>query len=196
MVELSGNYPDKEIRLGVAVNTRNELETEPYHCMGNYVTGISANVNIPDGSFISNAKNIAAILRKQLSNPKARHLIVNFLGEFDTDLVESIMFASYGNYHLPVSKKIGELIREGLDKKGLGISNLGRHEFNNYNTLQLLDMQFIGPAFPANLVSVSIITVNGRLTICLGYNETEIKSDMIKKIYERAVDLLERPEMP
>jgi hypothetical protein len=102
--------------------------------MGNYVTGISVNVNyIPEKDFISNTKNIATILRKQLTNFKTRHLIVNFLSEFDTDLVESIMFASYGNHQLPISKKIGELIGEGLDKKGLGISNLGRHKFNNYN---------------------------------------------------------------
>jgi hypothetical protein len=159
--------------------------------MGNYVTGISTNVNyIPEKDFMSNAKNIAAILRKQLTDFKTRHLIVNFLSEFDTDLIESIMFASYGNRQLPISKKIGELIGEGLDKKGLGISNLGRHEFNNYDAFRLIDMQFIGPVFPANLLSVSIITVNNKLNICLGYNEAEITTDIVKQIYEKVVDLL------
>jgi NRPS condensation-like uncharacterized protein len=91
---------------------------------------------------------------------------------------------------LPISKKIGELIGEGLDKKGLGVSNLGRHELNNYDTFRLIDMQFIGPVFPANLLSVSIITVNNKLTISLGYNETEITTDIVKQIYEKAIDLL------
>jgi NRPS condensation-like uncharacterized protein len=191
MIELSGNCSNKEIRLGVAANTRNELLTNPYNCMGNYVTGISAHIQyFPEKDFMSNAKNIAAILRKQLTNFKTRHLLVNFLSEFDADLVESIMFASYGNHQLPISKKIGELIGEGLDKKGLGISNLGRHEFNNYDTFRLIDMQFIGPVFPANLLSVSIITVNNKLNISLGYNETEIKTDIVKQIYEKAVDSL------
>jgi NRPS condensation-like uncharacterized protein len=191
MIELSGNYPGKEIRLGVAANTRNELTTRPYNCMGNYVTGISANVSLfPEKDFMSNVKYIAAILRKQLNNDRTRHLIVNFLGEFDSDLVESIMFAAYGDYQLPISKKIGELIGEGLDKKGLGISNLGRHELNNYSAFKLLDMQFIGPVFPANLLSVSIITVNNQLNICLRFNETEITTTIVKQIYEKAIDLL------
>jgi hypothetical protein len=145
---------------------------------------------IPEKDFMSNAKDIAEILRKQLKNLKTRHLIVNFLSEFDTDLVESIMFASYGNHQLPISKKIGELIGEGLDKKGLGMSNLGQYVFNTYDTFRLIDMQFIGPVFPANLVSVSIITVNNKLNICLGYNESEITADVVKQIYEKAIDLV------
>jgi hypothetical protein len=130
------------------------------------------------------------MLRGKLNDIKTRHLIVNFLREFDADLIESIMFAAYGDYQLPISKKIGERVKEGFDHKGLGMSNLGRHEFTHYDAFQLLDLQFIGPAFPANLLSVSIITVNNRLNISLAYNETEIKPEAVKKIYERAVGLL------
>jgi NRPS condensation-like uncharacterized protein len=191
MVELSGNYPDKEIRIGVAANTRNELITEPCHCMGNYVTGIAANINyIPEKDFITNTKKISSTIRKKLTNPKTRHLIVHFLNAFDTDLVESIMFAAYGNYQLPVAEKIGDLIGERMDKKGLGISNLGRHEISGYDTIQLSDMQFIGPAFPANLLSVSIITVNNKLNLCLRYNETEIETTIVEKIYQKVIELL------
>lgn len=191
MIELLNNYPDKQIRIGVAANTRNELITEPYYCMGNYVTGISVNVTcIPERDFIANAQDISKNIRKDLKNSKTRHLIVNFLNVFDADLVESIMFAAYGNYQLPISKKIGELIGEGTEKKGLGISNLGKHKFDNYQTIKLLDMQFIGPVFPANLLSVSIITINSKLNISLAYNTTEIKEEIIEKIYKRAVELI------
>jgi NRPS condensation-like uncharacterized protein len=191
MVELSGKYPNKQIRIGVVANTRNDLISNPYKCMGNYITGISKIVQyISKNDFMSNAKNIAAILRKQLTNVNIRNLAVNFLSELDTDLVESIIFASYGNYKSPISKKLGKLISEGLDKKGLGVSNLGRYEFNDYDTFQLMDMQFIGPAFPAQLLSVSIITVNNKLNISIGYNETEITTDIVKQIYEKASDLL------
>jgi len=68
MIELSGSYPNKEIRLGVVANTRNELISCPYTCMGNYVTGISVNVNyIPEKDFIANVKNIAAMLKKAIN---------------------------------------------------------------------------------------------------------------------------------
>jgi NRPS condensation-like uncharacterized protein len=191
MAELLNDYCDKEIRVGVAASTRNELTTEPYCCMGNYVTGIAAGVKFDrEKDFIANAKNISAVIRKKLTRLQERHLIVNFLNAFDTDLVESIMFAAYGNYQLPAAKKIGELIGERTDKKGLGISNLGRHEIDGYNTLRLLDMQFIGPAFPANLLSVNIITVNNRLAVCLRYTKAEIETAIVEKIYQRVVDLL------
>ena len=182
---------DREARIGVAASTRGELTAKPYYCMGNYVTGISIKVNCVSGNdFMSNVKKITEMVRGELTDVKKRHAIVNFLGKFDNDLIESIMFASYGNYQLPISKKIGELIAEGSAGRGLGMSNLGRHEMNNYNKFRLLDLQFIGPAFPANILSVSIITINNKLNICLRYNETEIKTNTVKMICERAIGLI------
>jgi NRPS condensation-like uncharacterized protein len=181
----------EEIRLGVAANIRNELISEPNSCMGNYVTGISAKVGYrPENGFMANAKITAAILNEQLSNPKNRHLVVHFLNEFDKDLIESTMFAAYGDFDHPVAKKLAELTGEQLENKGLGISNLGRHDFNNYENIRVVDTQFIGPAFPANLLTVGLITVNDRLNFCLRYNESEIKIDTIKEIYNKAIDLI------
>jgi NRPS condensation-like uncharacterized protein len=184
-------YSNKEIRLGVAADIRSDLVSEPYNCMGNYVTGILAKVDYdPSKNFISNAKSISEILRDQLKDIKTRHLAVHFLNKFDKDLIESTMFAAYGKFEHQISKRLAELIGEQSENKGLGISNLGRHDLNNYETINLLDMQFIGPAFPANLLSVSIITINNKLNICIQYNEGEIGLDKIKSIYEKAIELL------
>ena len=89
-----------------------------------------------------------------------------------------------------VAKKLAELIGEQSENKGLGISNLGRHDFSNYKDIKIVDVQFIGPAFPANLLTVGLITVNGKLNLCLRYNEGEIKTDTVKEIYEKALVLL------
>jgi NRPS condensation-like uncharacterized protein len=182
---------NKELRLGVAANIRNELVSEPNDCMGNYVTGISAKINYERAdSFISSAKAIASIIREQLTNVKNRHLVVHFLNEFDKDLIESTMFAAYSNFEHPISKRLAELIGEQLENKGIGISNLGRHDFNNYKNIKVMDIQFIGPAFPANLLTVGVITVNNKINLCLRYNEGEIKTNIIKEIYEKAIKLL------
>jgi hypothetical protein len=182
---------NKELRLGVAANIRNELLSEPNKCMGNYITGISAKINYdPEDSFISNAKAIAAIVKEQLTNVKNRHLVVHFLNEFDKDLIESTMFAAYSNFEHPISKRLAELIGEQLENKGIGISNLGRHNFNNYENIKVVDIQFIGPAFPANLLTVGVITVNNKINLCLRYNEGEIKPNIIKEIYEKTIELL------
>jgi hypothetical protein len=159
--------------------------------MGNYVTGISAKIHYdPANSFISNAKAIAAIVKEQLTNVKNRHLVVHFLNEFDKDLIESTMFAAYGNFEHPISKKLAELIGEQLENKGIGISNLGASHFDNYENIKVVDIQFIGPAFPANLLTVGVITVNNKINLCLRYNEGEIKTNIIKEIYEKAIDVL------
>jgi NRPS condensation-like uncharacterized protein len=191
MVELSGHYTNKEIRLGVAANIRGELVEEPYNCMGNYVFGIVANINqISEKTFITNAQDTAAILRNQLKVPKNRYLAINFFNKIDKDLLEAAMFAVYGNYQIPVALKLGEIIGERSKNKGIGISNLGKHEFTKFTNLKVLDVQFIGPAFPANLLSVGIITVNNKLNICLRYNESEVATNSIKIVCERAIGLL------
>jgi NRPS condensation-like uncharacterized protein len=191
MVELSGHYINKEIRLGVAANIRGELVEEPSNCMGNYVSGIVANINqISEKTFITNAQDIAAILKNQLKVPKNRYLAINFFNKIDKDLLEAAMFAVYGNYQIPVALKLGEIIGERNKNKGIGISNLGKHEFAQFTNLKVLDVQFIGPAFPANLLSVGIITVNNKLNICLRYNESEVETNSIKIVCERAIELL------
>jgi len=191
LIELTDNYPDSNIRIGVVANIRNELETKPNYCMGNYFTGVSVKAKYsPKNSFITNTKNISKRISDQLNNLKNRYLAINFLSAIDKDLLESIVYGCYGNFPLPVSKKIGSIIGEGKGKNRLGISNLGHYEFSGYDTVKLLDMQFLSPTLPANLLSVSIITVNGKLNMFLLYNEVEMKDDVVELIYQRTMGLL------
>jgi len=191
MVELTDNYPDSNIRIGVVANIRNELKTKPNYCMGNYFTGISVKIKyFLENNFIANTKKISKLIKTKLTNLSSRYLAINFLTAIDGDLLESMIYGCYGNYIMPVSKKLGSLIGEGKGKKRLGISNLGQHKLTDYNSIKLLDMQFISPTLPANLLSVSIITVNNKLNIGLMYNESEIKEDIIEKVYKKTIGLL------
>jgi NRPS condensation-like uncharacterized protein len=177
--------------LGLAANIRNELVSEPNNCMGNYVTGISAKIyNKPSDDFILNAKKIAGTMKKKLGSMKGRHLLVHFLNEFDKDLIESLVFAAYGGFDHPVSKKLAELIGERTEDKNLGISNLGRHDFGGYETFKVINIQFIGPAFPANLLKVDVITIDSKMNLCFRYNEGEIKGNVVKTICEKTIELL------
>ena len=190
-VTLMEIWNKETIRLGIAASIRNELVSEPVNCMGNYVTGISETIRYkPEDDFESNAKLIAGICRDKLQNKKSKHLVVHFLNEFDKDLIESVMYAAYGDFEHPVSKKLAELLGEQSENKGIGISNLGRHDFSDYNEINIIDVQFIGPAFPANLLTVDVITVNNKLNLCLRYNESEIANGDVKAIVEKAIALL------
>ena len=183
----SGN----ELGIGIAVSMRNELTAKPYFCMGNFVTGIVTKINLnPKNDFMTNVNKTTKLLRKLLGNTKKRHSGFSLLAEFDNDLMESIMYAAYGNYQLSISKKIRGLIAKGLDENGFCISNLGNNELNNYEKFNLLDMQFIAPLFPITLLTISIITVNNKLNICIRYNENKLKTESVIKIYNTAIDLL------
>ena len=184
-------FSGKKLRVGIAVNTRNELISKPHNCMGNYLSATLAKIkHIPKNEFMSDVKKIVKVIRRRLNNRTYRHLVVNILGEFDNDLIESIMYASYGNYQLPLSKRIGSLIARGLEDKALGITNLGIQELKDYDSFKLLDMQFIAPVFPSNILSVCVITVNNKLNICLRYNINELDTDSVINIYNKAIDLL------
>lgn len=179
------------IRLGIVASIRNELVSEPVSCMGNYVTGISETISYnPRGDFVSNAKLITGMCREKLQNKKSKHLAVHFLNEFDKDLLESLMFAAYGDFENHVSKKLAVLLGEQSENKGIGISNLGRHDFNGYKEFNVINVEFIGPAFPANSLTVDAITVNNKLNLCLRYNQSEIETGIVKSIAKRAITLL------
>jgi hypothetical protein len=192
ILELSDYYPDNKIRIGIAVDIRNELVSKPYCCMGNYLSGISVKINYdPANEFIINTINVSNKLREYLNNLKKRHAVIHLLNEFDKDLIETIVLAAYGSFNHPISKRLAEFIGEKSTNKCTGISNLGRHDFGNYKNFTFLDLQFIGPAFPANFLTIDIVTVNNKMNICIRYNEDEIAIDTVKRIYERANILLQ-----
>jgi NRPS condensation-like uncharacterized protein len=191
IIELSGYYKKNELLLGIAVNVRNDLIEEPKYCMGNYVSGILTKIKYnPKEIFMVNSKKISLKLKERLADHQKRQLSLKFLDEIDKDFIASTIFAVYGNHHIPISRKLGELIGEQLENKSIGISNLGRYEVKKYDNLKLVDIQPIGPAFPVNLITIDFLTVNNKLNICLRYNETEIKTKNVHRIYERAIEYL------
>lgn len=97
------------------------------------------------------------------------------------------MYAAYRKFEHNISKKLAELLEERPENKGIGISNIGQHKFENYNNLRVIDIQFIRHAFPANLITEDVITVNNKLNFCSRYNQNEITPNIIKTIYKKAI---------
>jgi len=148
-----------QIRVGCAASIRNEFEIPTPNHMGNYVTGISIDVK--------NADSVPLKLREKFNNPKKRYLIVHFLDRMEKSLVESVMYAGYGDYENPVSKKLAEQLHE-QHGKSFGISNLGVQDFDNYS-FNVSDVWFVNPAFPQNFLTIGLITVDGIMKFCLRY---------------------------
>jgi len=189
--DTSNKYKERLMRLGVAASIRNELITPMHDSMGNYITGISIKVKYDySKSFTDNARLIGKLLRKKLENPKSRYLAINFLSKLDKDFVESAIYASYGNDSNPASKKLGEIIGEQANNKGIGISNLGKQCIGEFEKFNLIDLLFIPPAFPANLINIGVMSINGQLNFCLRYAKSEISDTVIEQICMKAISYL------
>ncbi|MCL2197957.1 MAG: hypothetical protein FWB80_03440 [Defluviitaleaceae bacterium] len=158
---------DKMLRVGCAASIRDEFEIPTPNHMGNYVTGISIDVE--------NADDIPSKLREKFNDPKKRYLVINFLDRMEKSLIESVMYAGYGDYDNPVSKKLAAMLHE-QHGKSFGVSNLGVQDFNGFS-FDVSDVWFVNPAFPQNFLTVGLITVNGVMKFCLRYSgmsETQI----------------------
>jgi NRPS condensation-like uncharacterized protein len=158
---------NKLIRVGCAASIRNEFEIPTPNHMGNYVTGISIDVE--------NAESVPLKLREKFNNPKKRYLVIHFLDRMEKSLIESVMYAGYGDYENPVSKKLAEQLHE-QHGKSFGVSNLGVQNFDDFS-FNVSDVWFVNPAFPQNFLTIGLITVNGIMKFCLRYygmNESQI----------------------
>jgi hypothetical protein len=187
-----GRFMSKAMRFGWAVSIRNDMKIPVPDCMWNYLSAIMSKIRIDKGKpFDAVLKEMTVKTRKLMRNRRKRYLPILFLRELSHDLVETIYFASYGSLHSPLAKAVGKLIGESATNKGgLWVSNLGRHEFSRYTKFSLMDFQFIPPEFLSMLLTVGVITVNDRLSICLRYNEAELSGESVHAVSARARELL------
>ena len=170
---------ENTIHMGCAASIRNELDIPiPYH-MGNCVTGISVK--------IKNAQDTPIKLREQLSNPKKRYQVIHLFDKLQKPLIESVMYAAYGNYENPVSQKLAETLNERKTKKSFGISNLGVQDFEGFS-FKVSDVWFVNPAFPQNFLTVGFITIDGIIKFCLHYSE--MTETQIVNIYNKFKELV------
>jgi len=171
------------LRIGVAASIRNEMVIPTQNTLGNFTTGISAT--------ILNAGEAAGKVRRQLSNPRTKYQVVHLLSKLTRPLIESAMYAAYGNYDSQASRQLAETLGERRDNKAVGFSNLGAQKFDGY-TFNVSDVQFIGPAFPQNFLTVGVMTVGDTLKFCLRYNTPETSETEIADIYDKAVLSLQK----
>ena len=184
-------YNDKPIRLSIAVNIRNDLINPDANYMANYATSISMKINYNHKRrFIVNALSIGRLLRKNLNNPKTRYLPILFIHTLDPDFLESAPYAAYGDYDNAASKKLAAAIGEKVVDKGFGLTNLGKQDIGSFNSFILEDFILIPCAYPAHIMNISVMTVNGRLDFCYRYSDTDISDARVGQISAKTIEYL------
>ncbi|MDR0221134.1 MAG: hypothetical protein LBI54_07010 [Lachnospiraceae bacterium] len=170
------------LRVGAAASTRPAMKIPAPDTLGNFTTGIAVTVG--------GAEEVTGKLRGKLNDPKIRYQVVQLLGKLSRPLIESVMYAAYSDYDAPVSCQLAETLGERRTDKSVGFTNLGVQDFGSY-AFTVSNVQFIGPVFPQNFLTVGVMTVGDTLKFCLRYNTPETGSEEIAAIYDKAVECLE-----
>jgi len=183
----AGNTSDY---LGIACSVRNEVKNAPGESMGNFVSGISVSAEYNrEISFWDNARRLQSLLSLRLKDSKQRMVALAFLDLLDKNLIDSMnFFPVEENITKPTKIVCGKLCGTPYDR-GLGVSNLGKHEFV-YNTFRVVNCLFIPPLFFQNDFIVSALTINSRLAICLRYIGAELTAEMVERQFQNAKELL------
>lgn len=173
-------------QLAVSCNVRADLTEDPGESMGNFVSGIAGPVRYDDSlDFWKNARGIGDGLNEKLKNPRRRLAALALGAALDDALMDAVSFAGFGGYENAAAQKICDLICGVPADRGLGISNLGRHEMR-FKTFSLAEMWFVPPLFAMNDFIVGALTVNGRMTVCLRYAAAQMSGDAADRLFEAA----------
>lgn len=183
-------YAGKKLEAGIAINVRKELTPQAGECMGNFVSGVLVNLQYDyRNSFLENAVAIREIVRPKITGVHSRFAVLKFLLELDSDLLDSIGFAAYGDYDNAVSKKVAHIVGEHPEQKGIGISNLGKIAIEAQDSRYTLrDLVFIQPAYPANAINIGVLTCNNRMNFCLRFIKNEKSDRLIETITAEAIE--------
>jgi NRPS condensation-like uncharacterized protein len=165
------------LRVGVAASIRSEMKTPAHNALGNFTTGVSVTV--------ANSDEATEKIRRRLNAPKYRYQAVRLISALARPLTESVMYAAYGGFDAPVSRKLANVLGECAGDKSAGFSNLGIQQFKDYS-FNVSDARFICPAFPQNFLTAGVMTIDNVLTFCLRYNTPETSHEEIEEIYDKA----------
>jgi|AGTN01.1.fsa_nt_gi Uncharacterized protein containing a NRPS condensation (elongation) domain len=175
--------------IGIAVDARKDLTTKPLDCMGNFVSGIAVKDFRYDNNldFWENAIVLKNLTEEILKNKRRRLAALTFLNAFGDGLKDAINFYPFEENPNKIVKSFAP--RFYPEKfKGLGVSNLGKQSFDY--SFPVSNAFFIPPLFASGDLIAGIITVNGRMSVCLRYGSKEISPETVKRIYDRAIKLL------
>ena len=171
--------------VGIAVDVRGDLIPHPGESIGNFVSGIRVRADYDEAiGFWENARALKTLTNASLKDPKIRIEALTFYNALCDGLCDAINFP----ISHPVVKQLEPYLL-GESFKGLGVSNLGKHNFL-YQSFSVSDAWFAPPLFVTGDMIAGIITANNKMTICMRYGVKETGHNGAEKILEQTRLLL------
>ena len=137
--------------------------------MGNFATGIHIDYKYNSKlSVAENAVKINKLMKKKLSDPKAKYIALNFIGSIDPSLIDSMSLEAAGTYHTRVTGLFADIMDYGpnVKKKDLSISNLMKSDIRTeFGKVRISDIAFVPPVVSYGKNIIGIITVNDTMIV-------------------------------
>lgn len=181
-----------QLRSALAVNTRDKLTVPVGEAFGFYASSLTVRLKYtPRRSFWENARPLHRKIRISLEKTNIFRMLTAEL--LSPTLLDSLYFAKYGVIENKMPNRL--LKRMGWDRitYGYAITNAGRMDIPTVYGPLLLDAVY-GPSFYSDVEEkiIGVITVGGRISFMLTYNETIVSTDNAKKIRDMAMNHLSR----
>ena len=155
-------FKENTNRIVIAADIRDALKCYNQGALGNYSTAFSVELKKRSDDLFAVAKQVHAAVRKISGNPSALYLVLQCYAALEPGLLDAAMIASRSEFKSKAAKYIGKLFFH-LDKaEGYSITNLGKTESS-----VISDACFIPPASPAMKKTMGVLTLNGKMRICV-----------------------------
>lgn len=180
----------EESGLGVAVSIRDK--ESGYEGMGNYATGVSVNYfPSAETGFAERARELHALLRKKLDDPKALYFLLKFMDCVSPTLLDGAYFAAFGGYTNPIAQRAAGMFGFSGGKRGVNLTNLTKLPIpTDYGAYRLKELAFVPPLVPGCERLVGVATLDGRMSVTMHFDRK--REDDMQECFQKAIATLSR----
>lgn len=146
----------------MAKDIRKEFDFIYPGSLGNYSTAFSVGVKLKPKDKFKLAKVVHRKVQDIIQDPQRLYLVLQCYRELDPGLLDAAFPAAIGEFKSKAAKFIGKRFFGFASPKGYSITNLGKLDCDCIETAY-----FIPPASPAVKKTWGVLTVNGKMTICI-----------------------------
>ena len=153
---------DKTDKVIIACDLRKQLHCYSQGALGNYSTAFSVHLKAKSSDTMITAIAVHEKVQEIMKTPASLYLILQCFARLTPSLLDSAVISTLGDFDSKAGRFIGTAFFGFISPTGYSITNLGKFESSSID-----NAIFIPPASPAIKKIKGILTVNGRMNICV-----------------------------
>lgn len=153
---------EKIDKIIIACDLRKQLSCYSQGALGNYSTAFSVRLKGNSSDTMITAREVHEQVQKIMKTPASLYLILQCYARLTPSLIDVAAISTLGDFDSKAGRFIGTAFFGFENPMGYSITNLGKMESRSID-----NAMFIPPASPAIKKIKGILTINGRMNICV-----------------------------